>query len=95
MHFHRVAIAVPPRRSGVAFGEDLAVFQMGNNVRLFDFVVAGSFARVLVRNLAVFQQIQCRGFADVADPIELILCNDLRDGIPVDCALFHLQFTSK
>ncbi len=95
LHFHRVAVAVPPGRSGVAFGKDLAVFQIGDDIRLFDFVAAGSFARVLARNLTAFQQVQRRGFADVADPIELILCDDLRDGIPVDCVLFHLQYTSK
>ena len=40
LHLDSIIAFVPARRGGVAFGEHLAVFQIGNDILLFDFVAA-------------------------------------------------------
>lgn len=52
LHLDSIITLVPACRGGVAFGEHLAVFQIGNDIRLFDFVAA----RFPTRFLPVYSQ---------------------------------------
>ena len=89
LHLDSIIAFVPARRGGVAFGEHLAVFQIGNDIRLFDFVAAGFPARVLAGDFPALEQIQGGGFADMANPIQLVFRDYIGDGVPVDCVFFH------
>ena len=89
LHLDSIITFVPARRSGVAFSEHLAVFQIGNDILLFDFVAAGFPARVLAGDFPALEQVQGGGFADVADAIQLILRDYIGNGVPVDCVFFH------
>ncbi len=89
LHLDSIITFVPARRGGVAFGEHLAVFQIGNDILLFDFVAASFPARVLAGDFPALEQIQGGGFADVANSIQLILRDYIGNGVPVDCVFFH------
>ena len=80
---------VPACRSGVAFRKHLAVFQLGNDIRLFDFVAACFPARVLAGDFPTLEQVQGGRFADVANAIRLIFRDHIWNGVPVDCIFFH------
>ena len=58
LHLDSIIAFVPARRGGVAFGEHLAVFQIGNDILLFDFVAACFPARVLAGNFPALEQVQ-------------------------------------
>ena len=89
LHPDSIIPFVPARRGGVAFGEHLAVFQIGNDIFLFDFVAAGFPARVLAGDFSALEQVQGGRFADVANAIQLILRDHIGDIVPVDCVFFH------
>lgn len=89
LHLNSVIALVPARRGGVAFGEHLAVFQIGNHILLFDFVAACFPARVLAGDFPTLEEVQSGGFADMANAIQLILRDYIGDGVPVDCVFFH------
>ena len=89
LHLDSIIAFVPARRGGVTFGEYLAVFQIGNHIRLFDFVTAGFPARVLAGDFPALEQVQGGGFDDMADAIQLILRDHIGDIVPVDCVFFH------
>ena len=89
LHLDSIITFVPARRGRVAFGEHLAVFQIGNHILLFDFVAACFPARVLAGNFPALEQVQGGRFADVANAIQLILRDHIGNGIPVDCVFFH------
>ena len=89
LHPDSIIPFVPARRGGVAFGEHLAVFQIGNDIFLFDFVAAGFPARVLAGDFSALEQVQGGRFADVANVIQLILRDHIGDIVPVDCVFFH------
>ena len=89
LHLNSIIAFVPARRSGVAFREDLAVFQIGNDILLFDFVAACFPARVLAGDFPALEQVQGGGFADVANAIQLILRDHIGNIVPVDCVFFH------
>lgn len=89
LHLNSIIAFVPACRGGIAFGKDLAVFQIGNHIRLFDFVAAGFPARVLAGNFPTLEEVQSGGFADVANAIQLILRDYIGNGVPVDCVFFH------
>ena len=89
LHLDSIITFVPARRGGVAFGEHLAVFQIGNHILFLDFVAASFPARVLAGDFPALEQIQGGGFADVANSIQLILRDYIGNGVPVDCVFFH------
>ena len=66
LYLNRIIAFVPARRGGVAFGEHLAVFQIGNHILLFDFVAAGFPARVLAGDFPALEQVQGGRFTDMA-----------------------------
>ena len=75
---------VPACRGGVAFGEHLAVFQIGNHILFLDFVAAGFPARVLAGDFPALEQVQGGGFADMAEPIKLILIHHIGHAVPIN-----------
>lgn len=89
LHPDSIIALVPARRGRVAFREHLAVFQIGNHIFLFDFVAAGFPARVLAGDFPTLEQVQGGGFADVANAIQLVFRDYIRDIVPVDCVFFH------
>lgn len=89
LHLDGIITLVPARRSGVAFGEHLAVFQIGNHILLFDFVAAGFPPRVLAGDFPALEQVQGGGFADMANAIQLILRDHIGNSVLVDCVFFH------
>ena len=89
LHPDSIIAFVPARRGGVAFGEYLAVFQIGNHILFLDFVAAGFPARVLAGDFPALKQVQGGGFADMANAIQLILRDHIGDSVPVDCVFFH------
>ena len=89
LHLDSIIAFVPARRSGVAFREHLAVFQIGNHILFLDFVAAGFPARVLAGDFPALEQVQGGGFADMANAIQLILRDYIGNGVPVDCVFFH------
>ena len=70
-----------------------AAYNSGNLPLLsifFNFVASCFLARILAWDSSAFQQIQSRGFADVADTIELLFCNNVGNIVPVDrSVIFH------
>ena len=66
LHLDSIITFVPARRGRVAFGEHLAVFQIGNRILLFDFVAAGFPARVLAGDFPALEQVQGGRFTDMA-----------------------------
>ena len=66
LHLDNIIAFVPARRGGVAFGEHLAVFQIGNHILLFDFVAACFPARVLAGDFPALEQVQGGRFTDMA-----------------------------
>ena len=89
LHLDSIIVFVPTCRSGVAFREHLAVFQIGNYILPFDFVAAGFSARVLAGDFPALKQVQSGGFADVANAIQLILRDHIGNSVPIDCVFFH------
>lgn len=89
LHLDSIIAFVPARRGGVAFGEHLAVFQIGNHILLFDFVAACFPARVLAGDFPALEQVQGGGFADVANAIQLVFRDHIGNSVPVDCVFFH------
>ena len=49
---------VPACRGGVAFGEHLAVFQIGNHILFLDFIAACFPARILAGDFPAWEQVQ-------------------------------------
>lgn len=88
-HLDSIIAFIPARRGGVAFGEHLAVFQIGNHILLFDFVAACFPACVFAGDFPALEQVQGGGFADVANAIQLIFRDYIGDIVPVDCVFFH------
>ena len=89
LHLNSVIALVPTHRGGVAFGEHLAVFQIGNHILFLDFVAASFPARVLAGDFPALEQVQSGGFADMANAIQLVFRDYIGDGVPVDCVFFH------
>lgn len=89
LHLDSIIAFVPARRGGIAFGKDLAVFQIGNDILFLDFVAACFPARVLAGNFPTLEEVQSGGFADMANAIQLILRDHIGDIVPVDCVIFH------
>ena len=89
LHLNSIIAFVPARRGGVAFGEHLAVFQIGNHILFLDFVAAGFPACILAGDFPALKQVQSGGFADVANAIQLILRDHIGNIVPVDCVFFH------
>lgn len=89
LHLDSIIALVPACRGGIAFREHLAVFQIGNDIFLFDFVAACFPARVLAGDFPTLEQVQGGRFADVANAIQLIFRDHIGDIVPVDCVFFH------
>ena len=89
LHLDSIIAFVPARRSGVAFREHLAVFQLGTDIFLFDLIAACLLACVITGDLSALQKITGGGLADMANAIQLILRDYIGNGVPVDCVFFH------
>ena len=70
--------AVPSRFRLIYFRMYFSVFQIFDNVGSFDLIPSGSFSGVRTWNDSALQKIQGSRFADVGNPIELILAHGLR-----------------
>ena len=84
---------MPAFGCGIVFGKFSFTLQILFHVIFLDFVATGFLARILTRNSSAFQQIQSRGFADVADAIELLFCNNVGNLVPVDWSVIFYSNT--
>ena len=82
--------AVPALRRRVEFGENRPFLQICFHILFSDFIAPGFLARPLAGHLAAFEQVQCRGLADVADAEELLLVHHLGNAVPVNREYIHL-----
>ena len=81
---------MPAFGCGIIFGKLTFALQILFYVIFLDFVASGFLARILTRDSSAFQQIQSRGFADVADAVELLFCDNVGNFVPVDrFMIFH------
>ena len=82
--------AVPALRRRVEFRENRPFLQICFHILFSDFIAPGFLTRPLARHLSAFEQMQCRGLADVADAEELLLVHHLGNAVPVNGEYIHL-----
>ena len=87
--FDLIVALIPPLRCGISLRENFAVLQIGDHIFLFDLVAACLLACVIAGYLSALQKIPGSGLADMANPIQLILCDDIGNLIPVDGCVIH------
>ena len=81
---------MPAFGCGIVFGELTFALQILFYIVFLDFVASGFLPRILTRNCSAFEQIQSRGFTDVADAIELLFCDNVGNFVPVNrFVIFH------
>ena len=79
-----IVTAVPSPRCGIKFGIDGSFLKVGPHILFFDFIASCFLARPLAGHLAAFEQMQRRGFADMAKAIKLILVHHIGHAVPVN-----------
>lgn len=82
--------AVPALRRRVEFRENRPLLQICFHILFSDFIAPGFLTRPLAGHLAAFEQVQCRGLADVADAEKLFLVHHLGNAVPVNGKYIHL-----
>ena len=82
--------AVPALRRRVEFGENRPFLQICFHILFSDFIAPGFLTRPLAGHLAAFEQVQRRGFADVADSEKLLLVHHFGNAVPVNGKYIHL-----
>ena len=82
--------AVPSLRRRIEFWKNRPLLQVCFHILFSDFIAPGFLARPLAGHLAAFEQVQCRGLADVADSEKLLLVHHLGNAVPVNGEYIHL-----
>jgi len=82
--------AVPALRRRIEFRENRPFLQICFHILFSDFIAPCLFACPLAGHLTAFEQMQCRGLADVADAEKLLLVHHLGNAVPVDGKYIHL-----
>ena len=79
-----IMTAVPSPRCRIKLGINGSLFKVRPDILFFDFIAPCFLARPLAGHLAAFEQMQRRGFADMAEPIKLILVHHIGHAVPVN-----------
>ena len=79
-----IMTAVPSPRCGIEFGINGSLLKVRPDILFFDFIASCFLACPLAWHLAAFEQMQRRGFADMAEPIKLILVHHIGHAVPVN-----------
>ena len=79
-----IMTAVPSPRCGIKFRVNCSLFKVRPDILFFDFIASCFFACPLAGHLAAFEQMQRRGFADMAKAIKLILVHHIGHAVPVN-----------
>ena len=79
-----IMTAVPSSRCGIELGVNGSLLKVRPHILFFDFIAACFLACPLAGHLAAFEQMQRRGFADMAEPIKLILIHHIGHAVPVN-----------
>lgn len=79
-----IMTAVPSPGCGIEFRVNGSLLKVRLDIFFFDFIASGFLARPLTGHLAAFEQMQCRGLADMAKPIKLILVHHIGNTVPVN-----------
>lgn len=79
-----IMTAVPSPRCRIKLGINGSLFKVRPDILFFDFIAPCFLARPLAGHLAAFEQMQRRGFADMAEPIKLILIHHIGHAVPVN-----------
>ena len=76
--------AVPALRRRIEFRENRPLLQVCFHILFSDFIAPSFLACPLAGHLAVFEQVQSRGLADMAKAIKLILIHHIGHAVPVN-----------
>lgn len=79
-----IMAAVPSPRCGIKFGVNGSLLKVRPDILFFDFIAPCFLTCPLAGHLAAFEQMQCRGFTDMAEPIKLILIHHIGHAVPVN-----------
>ena len=79
-----IMAAVPSPGCGIKFGINGSFLKVRPDILFFNFIAPGFLACPLAGHLAAFEQMQRRGFADMAEPIKLILIHHIGHAVPVN-----------
>ena len=79
-----IVTAVPSPRCGIKLGINGSLLKIRLDILFFDFIAPGFLARPLAGHLAAFEQMQRRGFADMAKAIKLILIHHIGNTVPIN-----------
>ena len=79
-----IMAAVPSPRCGIKLGVNSSLLKVRSDILFFDFIASGFLARPLAGHLTAFEQMQSRGFADMAKPIKLIFVHHIGHAVPVN-----------
>ena len=79
-----IMTAVPSPRCGIEFGINGSLLKVRPDILFFDFIAPCFLACPLAGHLAAFEQMQRRGFADMAKAIKLILVHHIGHAVPVN-----------
>lgn len=79
-----IVTAVPSPRCRIKLGVNGSFLKVRPNILFFDFIAPCFLARPLTGNLAAFEQMQRRGFADMAKAIKLILVHHIGNAVPIN-----------
>ena len=79
-----IMTAVPSPRCGIKLGINGSLLKIRLDILFFDFIAPGFLACPLAWHLAAFEQMQRRGFADMAKAIKLILIHHIGHAVPVN-----------
>ena len=75
---------VPSLRRRIEFWKNRPLLQVCFHILFSDFIAPGFLTRPLAGHLAAFEQMQRRGFADMAKAIKLILIHHIGNAVPVN-----------
>ena len=79
-----IVTAVPSTGCRIKLGVNGSFLKVRPDILFLDFIASCFLACPLAGHLAAFEQMQRRGFADMAEPIKLILIHHIGHAVPVN-----------
>lgn len=79
-----IMTAVPSTGCRIEFGINGSLLKVRLDILFFDFIAPCFLARPLAGHLAAFEQMQRRGFADMAKSVKLILIHYIGHAVPIN-----------
>ena len=79
-----IMTAVPSSRCGIELGVNGSLLKVRPDILFLDFIASCFLACPLAGHLAAFEQMQRRGFTDMAKSVKLILVHHIGHAVPVN-----------